>query len=96
VNPQRVINVSETGALIAATAGDLLSQTDPTFPRPRVIVGILMLYGILSLVAGLGRGPARFAAASGFVAFLTSLVVGPAGKHLIDLLHKVTILQEGA
>lgn len=92
---QRLLASTELAALVVNSAGDLLSRDDPTFPRPRVIVGILGLYGMLGLLASLGRGAARFAAAAGVVAFITSLVVGPGGRHAISLLNRTSTLVGG-
>ena len=102
MNAERVIVTSESGALLVATVGDLIAQgRDRTLPKPRVIVGILIFYGMLGLVAGLGAGVARFAAASGVVAFLVTLVgtgvkgTGAGGHALIDFFNRSAALVTG-
>lgn len=102
VRPERLITTAETGALFVATAGDLIAQgPERTLPRPRVIVGILVFYGLLGLAAGLGEGIARFAGATAVVTFLVTLVgtgakgTGAAGKGLIAFIQKTTELVTG-
>ncbi len=87
MKPSKVIGATEGLALLAATAGDLASTSDPALPAPRPIVAVLGFYGLLGLVAGFGDGPARVAAAAGVVTLLASIAIGPAGKHLVALLE---------
>lgn len=88
-----MIAAESTVALAGAVIGDLLAQgSDRTLPRPRQIMAIFVFYGILSLVAGFGRGPARFAAAAGGVAALALLVIGGAGNTIDGFLQRVTRL----
>jgi hypothetical protein len=99
--PERVILASESGALIVNVWGDLAAQPQPQLPRPRAIVGTLIFYGFLGLLAQLGEGIARFAAASGAVLFLVLLVgngakaSGAGGRSLIGLLGSTTRLITG-
>lgn len=102
MKPARVIVTAESGALLVATAGELIGQgPERTLPRPRTIVGILIFYGLLGLVAGLGDGPARFAASSGVVAFLVTLVgtgvkgTGVGGNNLVQFIRKTSALITG-
>lgn len=90
MNAKRALAVEESLALVAVTAGDLLSQADPTLPSPRRITGTLAFFAALGLASDLGDGPARFAAAAGGVAVLTAIVIGPAGVSLEKLLTSLT------
>lgn len=95
MNASKAIAAESTVALAGAVIGDLIQQgPGRTLPRPKQIMAIFVFYGILSLVAGFGRGPARFAAAAGGVAALTLLVIGGAGATLSDFLQRITKLIE--
>jgi hypothetical protein len=94
VKPTRLITASESVALIASTWGDLASVSDPTLPRPKIIVSILLFYGAMGLIASFGRGAARVASAASVVMLLTTLVVGPGGRHIIGLLTGATKLTQ--
>lgn len=103
MNPQRVIATAQMGALLVAVAGDLIGQgSERTLPRPRLVVGIIVFYGLLHLAAGLGAGIARFAAAVAGVTFLVTLVgtgakgTGAAGGNLIAFIQRTTQLLTGA
>lgn len=99
--PERVILATESGALLVNVWGDLAGQSSPRMPRPRVIVGTVIFYGLLGLVAQLGDAAARFAAASGAVLFLVLLVgngakgSGAGGRSLISFFTAATRLITG-
>lgn len=99
--PERVILASESGALLVNVWGDLAGQPQPQLPRPRAIVGTLIFYGLLGLLAQLGEGIARFAAASGLVLLLVLLVgngakgSGAGGRSLVGFFVKTTRLITG-
>lgn len=82
----KALAAEEIVALAAVAGGDLLAQGDARgLPQPRRIISTVLFYGILSLVASLGDGPARFAAAAGGVTMLAALVLGPGGKAIEHL-----------
>ena len=99
--PERVILATESGALLVNVWGDLAAQSSPRMPRPRAIIGTVIFYGLLGLVAQLGDAAARFAAAVGVVLFLTVLVgngtrgSGAGGRSLIGFFGSVTRLITG-
>ena len=99
--PERVILASEAGALLVNVWGDLSTQAEPKMPRPRAIVGTLIFYGLLGMLAQLGEGMARFAAASGAVLFLVLLVgndtkaSGAGGRSLVGFFTSATRLITG-
>lgn len=101
MNAERVIVTAESGALLVNVWGDLARQSDRRLPRPRVVVGTFVFYGLLGLASGLGRGVARFAAAAAVATFLTVLVgngarnSGQGGRTLIGLLNSTTRLITG-
>lgn len=85
----KVLAAEEVVVVASIATGDLLAQgSNRTLPNPRRIVAAFILYGILSLLASLGRGPARFAAASGAVIMLAALVLGPGGAAVVQLLQR--------
>lgn len=91
MNADKIIAAESVVAVAAISTGDLLAQGDARgLPNPRRILATLFFYGGLSLVASAGEGPARFSAAAGGVAMLTTLVIGPGGKAITSLLGNVT------
>lgn len=108
MTPERVIIATESGALLVGVYGDL-AGTDRKMPRPRSIVSTLIFYGLLGLLAQLGEGVARVAAAAGSVLFLTLLVGagvrkvaggtervgGKGGQALVGLIDTATSLITG-
>lgn len=93
MNAEKVIAAESTIALAGAAAGDLIGQgTERTLPRPRQILSVFLFYGVLSVVAGFGQGPARVAAAAGGVLALTALVLGAAGRNLEELFARAAVL----
>lgn len=92
MNADRLISAEASLALVGVVGGDLVAQTDRTLPKPRRIMAVLGFYGLLSLIAGAGPGPARFAAAAGGLTALASLVLGATGRQLVDIITRATSL----
>lgn len=90
MNAERLIGAEASVALAGVIAGDLISQTDRTLPAPRRILAIFGFYGLLSLMAALGSGPARLASAMGAVTALASIVLGATGRTIVDVITRAT------
>lgn len=86
MNAQKALAAESTLTIGATVFGDLVRQQDRTLPRPKKILGWLMFFSLLSILAAFGQGPARLAAAVGGLATLVSMVSGVAGQDLIQLL----------
>lgn len=76
--------LSLTGIVVQELAGS--SPEERTLPRPRRIFAVFAFFGLLSVAAELGEGPARFATAAGAVVTLGALLYGASGRGLISLL----------
>lgn len=87
---EKLIAAESAVTLAGVIASDLLSQSDRTLPAPRRILGWFFFYGLLSLVASLGTGPARVAAAVGAVVALTTAILSTLGHDLTALLSAAT------
>src|SRR5207253_693049 len=61
-----------------------------SLPRPKAITAILAMYGILGLVAEMGREAERIAGAIAVVLLVATVFVGAAGKAIIDTLNSFT------
>lgn len=91
VNAQRLLSAEATVALIGVVASDLIQQgADRKLPRPRRLLAVFFFYGLLSLIASFGSGPARVAAAAGGVTALAALVLGTTGRTIISLIDRAT------
>lgn len=77
--------------IIVQTIGsvDMPGYGQRKMPAPRQYVAIVVTWGVLQLVAGIGAQAARAAAAIGWVLTLAGLVVGPFGKKFTSFLNTV-------
>lgn len=77
--------------IIAQTIGsvDMPGYGQRKMPAPRQYVAIVVTWGVLQLVSGIGEQASRAAAAVGWVLTLAGLVIGPFGKKLVGLFNTV-------
>jgi hypothetical protein len=71
---ERVLTAELLVALATAWIADVAKNK--TAPTPSQILGVIVLYALLAIVAMFGDGPARFASALGALVIVTIVVKG--------------------
>lgn len=89
-NPPATLLASETIAVAAIVAYDLMQNPGTKLPSPKAPIAALGFYSLLAIIGSLGENMARITSAVGGVLALTLVVTGKRGKGILGLLNKLT------
>lgn len=85
---KKIISGTMLLTIAAAVIGE--RKAGRSLPRPRALAAILAMYGILGLVAELGREAERIAGAIAVTLLIATVFLGAAGKTIVDFLNTAT------